>query len=159
MDHAGHYRLLLADFGRAVGAPELVPDEDGYCGFRLDDAVLVQLQLNPHTGDLTLFSALGPIDAGHRAAITERLLNANLFWQGTDGGTLGLDLEGEQVVLARQVPIGQLDGPGFVQAVERFSRACDAWREYLVELPRLLDRADGSGGAAAELQTYGMIRG
>jgi hypothetical protein len=41
------------------------------------NGTLVQLQLNPHTGIVTLFTRLGKVPDQHRAAVNERLLDAN----------------------------------------------------------------------------------
>ena len=95
------YALLLKELGEAVRIPDLAADETGYAGLDID-GMLVQLQLNPHTGIVTLFTQLGKVPDEHRAAVNERLLDANLFWQGTRGATIGADIESHEIVIGKE---------------------------------------------------------
>src|SRR5689334_15401002 len=101
MDHVERYALLLKELGDVVHVPGLAADESGYLGLDINGSV-VQLQLDRHTGTLTLFARLGTVPHGHRAAVNAHLLDANLFWQGTRGATLGADIETHEIVVARQ---------------------------------------------------------
>lgn len=143
MDHAERYGLLLRELGDAVRIPDLAADGTGYAGLDID-GTLVQLQLNPHTGIVTLFARLGRVPDEHRAAINERLLDANLFWQGTRGATIGADVESHEIVIGKEADSAQLDGAGLVALVESFQRTAEAWRGYLADLIASLEAGDAS---------------
>lgn len=157
MDHVERYALLLKELGEAVHIPDLAADETGYAGLDID-GTLVQLQLNPHTGIVTLFTRLGRVPDQHRAAINERLLDANLFWQGTRGATIGADIDTHEIVIEKQADSAHLDGPGLIAVVDNFQRAAEAWRRYLADLVASLQAGDASALGRSALP-FTMIRG
>jgi hypothetical protein len=135
------YALLLKELGEAVRIPDLAADETGYAGLVID-GMLVQLQLNPHTGIVTLFTQLGKVPDEYRAAVNERLLDANLFWQGTRGATIGADIESHEIVIGKGADTTHLDGAGLVALVDSFQRTAEAWRGYLADLVASLEAGD-----------------
>jgi len=143
VDHNEHYALLLQELGEAVHIPGLACDDTGYAGLDID-GMLVQMQLNPHTGIVTLFSRLGTVPEQHRAAVNERLLDANLFWQGTRGATIGVDIETHEIVIGKEADSRHLDGQGLVAVVDGFQRSAEAWRRYLADLMASLEAGDPS---------------
>lgn len=157
MDHEERFALLLKELGDAVHIPNLAVDETGYAGLDID-GTLVQLQLNPHTGIVTLFTRLGKVPDQHRAAVNERLLDANLFWQGTRGATIGADIETHEIVIENETDTSHLDGPGLVAVVDNFERAAEAWRRYLADLVASLEAGDTSSFGRQALP-FMMIRG
>ena len=157
MDHAERYALLLKELGAAVHIPDLAADETGYAGLDID-GTLVQLQLNPHTGIVTLFSRLGKVPDQHRAPVNERLLDANLFWQGTRGATIGADIETHEIVIEKEADSSHLDGAGLIAVVDNFQRAAEAWRRYLADLVASLEAGDASAFGRNALP-FTMIRG
>jgi hypothetical protein len=150
VDHAERYALLLRELGEAVHIPDLAADETGYASLDID-GTLVQLQLNPHTGIVTLFTRLGKVPDQHRAAVNERLLDANLFWQGTRGATIGADIESHEIVIEKEAESAHLDGPGLTALVDNFQRAVEAWRRYLADLAASLEEGDASAFGRSSL--------
>jgi hypothetical protein len=157
VDHSEKYALLLSELGEAVHLPGLEADDSFYAALDID-GTLVQLQLNSHTGIVTMFARLGKVPDEHRAAVNERLLDANLFWQGTRGATIGADIETHEIVIAKEADTAHLDGPGFTGAVDGFQRAAEAWRRYLADLVGSLEAGDASAFGRHVLP-FMMIRG
>lgn len=157
MDHAERFALLLHELGEAVHLPDLVADETGYAGLDIE-GTRIQLQLNAQTGIVTLFARLGTVPDRHRPAVNERLLDANLFWQGTRGATIGADIETHEIVIEKEADGRHLDGRDFVEAVDGFSRAAEAWRRYLADLVASLEAGDASALGRHALP-FMMIRG
>ena len=142
------YALLLKELGEAVRIPDLAADETGYAGLDIS-GMLVHFQLNPHTGIVTVFTQLGKVPDEHRAAVNEWLLDANLFWQGTRGATIGADIENHEIVIEKQVDSAHLDGADLVAFVDSFQRTAEAWRGYLADLVASLEAGDASFGRSA----------
>lgn len=123
---------LLAALGRAVGIEALAWDAEGCCTLRFD-AVVVNLEVDPVSEQLLLYSALGEIPAEGQAELFAHLLEANLFWQDTRGGTLALDRLGHRILLTEAVPL-TLVPERFPDRVERFVETAEAWIEQLAQL-------------------------
>jgi hypothetical protein len=157
VDHVERYALLLKELGEVVHLPDLAADETGYAGLDIN-GTLVQLQLNPHTGIVTLFTRLGQVPDQHRAAVNERLLDANLFWQGTRGATIGVDIETHEIVIEKEADSAHLDGPGLIAVVDGFQRAAEAWRRYLADLVVSLEAGDVTAFGRSALP-FMIIRG
>jgi len=81
-----------------------------------DDLVLYSdIALRPHESDLY---------------ILQRLLEANMLWSGTDGGTIGMHPETGRIGLATRLSVAAPDGTWLVQALYRFSIIAKFWREF-----------------------------
>ncbi|MEO1019673.1 MAG: type III secretion system chaperone [Pseudomonadota bacterium] len=122
------YSELLANFGRSIGLPDLVADEEGYCALSFDE-LAVNLQLDPATRELLIFAHLGEIDDDDPSALYARMLAANSFWQGTGGATLGIEPETQAVFLARTVSVRVLDDAAFEALLEGFIQQAEHWRQ------------------------------
>lgn len=122
-----NYKLLIQELGKAVGLPDLKPDEDNYCCLGFDEKIVTHLQYNAENDVLMLFTQIGTIDENKVTDIYPRLLKANLFWQGTGGATLGVDDETREVMLAYQVPLEVLDFPKLQELLEGFVNTSELW--------------------------------
>lgn len=134
--------LLLAELGRMAGIEGLATNEQGVCILVFAPGTHLNLMADPSTGHVVLWSPLGDLPAGRRAETLELLMRANLFWNGTQGATVGLMPQSDEVVLACRLP---LDGLG----VEALRRAV----ELMVESAEDLVRRIGDAGAAATAAT------
>jgi len=95
-----HINYLLADFGNALGLEGLSLDESGHCCLSFDD-IVVSIESVGDSSLVLLYSGLGilPADAGREVYI--RLLEANYFFHGTAGATIGLDASSREAVITR----------------------------------------------------------
>lgn len=143
---------LLAAFDAGAG---LRTEESGVCILVFDGGVTqVNLLADEGDGSVVLWSPVGAVPEGSRAQAYRRMLVANLFWRETDGGTLGLEPEHEQVVLALRRPLASLDVDGLRHAVELLVERAEALRAELAIVPDG-GRAGMPAGSAAHL----IIRG
>jgi hypothetical protein len=122
-------QTLLAHLAEITGVDRLQFDHDGDAAFSFEGGATVQLKNLPDQDAMIMFCNLGPI-AIETAAATQRMLAANLFWQGTGGSTLGITAAGD-VVLAERLNVASTNPAGFIAAVERLADYADDWQTYL----------------------------
>ncbi len=131
---------LLAAFAGTVGLDECSLDPEGYCHLQFDE-LDVHLQLDDGPGELVLFCRLGGLDGEPRPEVYETLLAANLFWAGTNGGTLSLEPTDGSVYLATKTLVAGLEYPDFESWLGGFVAAADRWTANLATL--------GAGGSVS----------
>jgi len=82
---------LIGDLGRAMGAPSLAPNDDGICLLDVHGRTEVALRCGDNDDELWFFVDVGVPAAGPEMYLY--LLRANLFWRGTQGGTISLSTD------------------------------------------------------------------
>ncbi|MDQ5907966.1 MAG: hypothetical protein QG599_57 [Pseudomonadota bacterium] len=117
---------LLNTFGLTIGIDGLCLDEQGYCCLRFD-ALDTHFQYNQANDNLVLFAQLGKLDEDALADGCTWMMNANLFWAGTNGGTLAVQPGVNLVFLQTRTPIQGMDYPCFERWVGEFVSATDQW--------------------------------
>jgi hypothetical protein len=65
-----------------------------------------------------VWSTIAALPTDKAEATLRALMQANLFWTGTQGATLGLMPDSDNVVLAIRRPVGGVDGEGLRDLVE-----------------------------------------
>lgn len=137
---------LLNTFGLTVGLDGLCLDDQGYCCLRFD-ALDTHLQYDPANDHLVLFAQLGKLDEDALAEGCAWMMNANLFWAGTNGGTLAVQPDVNLVFLQTKTPIQGIDYPRFERWVGEFVSATDQWVANIQKLNA------GETPTAAETET------
>jgi hypothetical protein len=122
------FRVLLHQFGETVGIPDLSPDEDGTCRLKIG-SLETMFKLDHKNEKILLFSIIGNIPADPDIPFFEALLQGNLFWRETFGATLSLDLEGGNVILAREERLQFIDAIQFERFIGDFCAAANSWSE------------------------------
>ena len=130
-----HFKELLLELGTAVGIEGLEPDDEGLCLLEIAGDVFVEIACDEETGNLVLASELGTIPDAMAAAWYPQLLEANAFWVGTGGATLGVHQATGQVVQCYQEPLREMSGEHFVQLFEGFTDAARQWKQRILEDP------------------------
>ena len=125
---------VLCQFGDKIGIQNLKLDEDDNCQLSIDERMLVNVQLDSERGELVLFTVLGQLTDANRLEICETLLEANLFWNGTDGATVGLDRADGLLFLCNKTPLDRLILEHFETLLERFINTTEDWSGALGEL-------------------------
>jgi hypothetical protein len=97
-----NYNNLITGFCRSVGMVDPLINDDGYYSFLLDDNLSVEVQYDFDSKMVSFFLQLGPITSTNRDGVIKDMLDANVLWRGTGGGTLGLDSASGLVTLAYQ---------------------------------------------------------
>lgn len=142
------YENLIRAFGGALGHPELVPDEDGACALTVDGEATLFVQLRDED-TLLLFAEVGRLPTESAA---RELLAANLFGQGTAGGSLGLVAETDMVVFNRSEPLRGLDHTDFAAIMEVFIDLLGHWRKVLPTLGAAAQAAPAASDLAAGMR-------
>ena len=117
---------LLNTFGLTIGIDGLSLDDQGYCCLRFD-ALDTHFQYDPANDRLVLFAQLGALDEDALAEGCVWMMNANLFWAGTNGGTLAVQPGVNQVFLHTKTSIQGMDYPHFERWVGELVSAADQW--------------------------------
>jgi Tir chaperone family protein CesT len=130
---------VIREFGEKIGIPQLAFDDRGFCQLAFDDRTVVQIQANDEAGTCVLFSLVATLEQSDRLPIYESLLQANLFWSGTDGATLGVEPQTGSVFLARQLPQQVMNLPTFETMMESFVSMVEFWAEELARPRQPLD--------------------
>jgi len=125
------FQTVLEDLGGQLGLGPLHFADDYSCSLTFDGRIGVDIDYNADTEEATLFSALGPVPDDRRAAFAEEALEANLFWQGTGGATLGVDAASGQAVLAMRFPTDGLDSRELRERIERLVDVASDWRDRI----------------------------
>ena len=127
---ADAYRQLVAQLFASLelGAPD--EGDEGH-SVVFDGRVAVELRYDEAAQSLVLFSALGTLDDAQRTALAAQFLDANVFWRGTGGATLGVSSSGLAVICERE-PVASLDLPKLRSTLEAFVNRAEMWK-HLVE--------------------------
>ena len=132
---------VLKRFGDDIGLENLALDDNDHCLLSVDDRQTVQIQLDCDRDELVLFTDLGRLGQSNRLEICETLLEANLFWNGTDGATVGLERSEGLLFLSDKTDPSRLDQKSFEAILERFINTTE---ELLAMIRELLDTPSGS---------------
>jgi hypothetical protein len=100
---------LLKQFGTAAGIPGLATEENGVCVLVFDGRTTLYLVVDPRNEHLVMWSTIAALPASKPEAALRALMHANLFWTSTEGATLGLMPDSDDVVLAIRRPVGGVD--------------------------------------------------
>jgi len=109
---------VLTAFCQQTGAHGLLTNEAGVCSLIFDDRMDVNLLADAESEHLIGWTSLGLIDPAGAEGALRALLQANLFWKATGGGTLALVPESDEVLLTLRRPLGSLDVDGLRDVIE-----------------------------------------
>ena len=109
---------LLKQFGTATGVPGLATEDNGVCVLVFDGRTTLYLLVDHTTENLVMWSTIATLPADKAEAALRALMQANLFWTGTQGATLGLMPDSDNVVLAIRRPVDNVDADGLRDLLE-----------------------------------------
>ncbi len=100
------------------------------------DGIAINLKITGCNGQqqLTLYSPLGTVSIEHESLLYRMFLEANLFWSGTGGGTIGVNTETNEAFLAYAIApdtLENLNSDSFIFIVKRFVAFVIDWRQYI----------------------------
>lgn len=124
-----HISILLKELGTLIGLPELCLDEQNYCCLGFDGVIRVHLRYNEGVDEIIFYSDLASFEEGApgNEKLFESLLAANLFWQGTSGGTLSVDAEAKKIYLMSREHVDGMDFQRFQGILENFVNRVEYW--------------------------------
>lgn len=144
---------LLSTLAPILGLPEIsVRQDDPSCLLVIDDFE-ISLRYLPISNVVMLFTVVAPLPGKGRDELYAALLNANTFFQGTQGFTLAAR-EDTGVTLQGVMPLRILDDANIAAWVQNFVNMAEHWQEYCLKFSGGKNRADGS----FPLFQQGMLR-
>jgi hypothetical protein len=133
-------------------------DDDGICRLVFDSGTNIYVVLDAASSDLVVWAPAGILPPEGQAEILRTLMQANLFWGGTHGGTLSLAPDGETVILARRVPLHGLETDELSWAIEQTLADAASFNQGLA-FSSLLSDAPVTAPSFDPRDMAGMIRG
>jgi len=127
---------LLGEFGAEAGISNLATEENGVCILVFNSTLNINLIGDSRTGNLIAWSNVGTLPTERKEAALRTLMQGNLFWRLTDGGTIGLMPDSDSVVLAMPRPLQSLDVPQRHELIESMVLCTEHLRASL-ETPEL----------------------
>ncbi|MGE0331174.1 MAG: type III secretion system chaperone [Ramlibacter sp.] len=122
---------LLAAYSQHAGVPGLKFSADGCARLLFEDAVAIDLEVDPGGDRIQIYSVLGPVPAGPREQLYRRLLEGNLFGSQTGGAALSIDPVQDEVLLCRPYGLDADDAEHLAKVLEEFAGAAAHWRKLL----------------------------
>jgi hypothetical protein len=119
-----HISRLLTDFGNALGLEGLALDENGYCCLRFDD-IVVNIESVGDSSLVLLYSSLGALPAQAGPEVCRRLLEANFFFHGTAGATIGLHGPTGGIAITRVVDAAGMEVLDWEAVIKAFVDAAE----------------------------------
>jgi Tir chaperone protein (CesT) family len=92
------------------------------------------------------FTELGALPESDKLVLLEEMLEANVFFYGTGGATLGT-LPGGKALLSQRGFVAALEAPEFQALLENFVSVAETWKSRLTEQPE--DSLPSFGGIGA----------
>jgi len=109
---------LLAAFSKMTGVPDLTTDDNGVCILVFDGRTRINLVADPASNEVVAWSNLGELPSDKADPMLRTLMRANLFGNGTRGGTLGMMPQDNDVVLSFRRPLETLEVEGLRDLIE-----------------------------------------
>jgi hypothetical protein len=132
---------LLREFGKTLGLDGLTFDEYGYCGLTIDDQV-INIEMDEPSAALLIYAFVGELPEKPDRAFYEMLLEADFFYKGTSGATLGIDRNTRVIMMAYRLPVGGLQLHRFLRVVENFTNMMELWHEKITGFYSPIDVGD-----------------
>ena len=121
------FTSLLSALAPALGLPEItVREDDPSCLLVIDDFE-VSLRWLPGSDQVMMFTVVAPLPEENREKLYAALLDADTFFHGTQGFTLGAR-EDTGVTLQGVMPMRMLDGSNVTAWVQNFVNVAEEWQ-------------------------------
>lgn len=126
------YQHLLENYARLMEiepASELTAVQEVQVA---DLSIGFNVEGDAENGSIMLFTSLGlPAPEVPRERLMQLMLEANAFWVGTGGCTLGLQAHTGAVLVCARAPLALCDAPALAVVVEAFAEVALLWREIV----------------------------
>ena len=141
--------VLLQEFGRSMGIPDLVLDEQDGCALMFDETGLM-LSYRREANRLCVYTDIGLLKRATPALLL-KLLSANALHQAVGDGVIGVSPdEGRKalvIVYSQLLDVAVLTLPRLDESLRGFVETAEAWQTQLAEYVQGLD-------AEGEAQEY-----
>ena len=126
---------LLSHLGKELGIDQLTVDEFGMCCLEIEAGVNVDIDFQPADDRVMFGSVVGRFSDATAADWYRQLMEANAFFVGTGGATLGVIRPENTVVLCFRHSLANLSGEHFLTLFNDFVEIGMQWRDRLLETP------------------------
>ena len=126
---------LLAALAQELGLEGLEFDDDGMCMLQGENGMSLALLAQDSGQSMTLAAGIYPLQDATRVALCEKLLKMNFLLLETQGSTLSIDEEGQEVVVCRQLTLEGVAPEDFVDQILDFLLLSGHLREQLMQMP------------------------
>ncbi|MDR0647043.1 MAG: type III secretion system chaperone [Puniceicoccales bacterium] len=117
---------------------------------QLDNGCCIALEVDIKTGDIIFSSELAVVEKTYVPQIALLLLQANLFWVGTNGGTLGFDKGTSTASLLDRIP-ANADLQTFETRLTTFLETVISWSAALEQLQQNEPLASSANAIESDL--------
>ncbi len=138
-----HYRRILATAAEQLGFAEVKPDPEGICTLQFEDT-FVNLSCREESSQLSMVIPVAEVQGECPREVMELLLDAQLFFKDTRGGTFAFDKENGWVLLQLNLMVDAIDENMLYNAVENM---LDVARRFAESVNAIL--AGGSADSSA----------
>lgn len=121
-------RPLVQDLGRLVGIPDLALDGAGDCVLTVDGDLTLELSFIDGEDRLVVAAPLATLDEEAPPGLLTALLDANVFWRGTGGSTIGVDRNTRTVLLMTSLPAAGLTAGALESRLGEIVAVAQGWR-------------------------------
>lgn len=135
---------LLKMLGAEVGIDALAADGNNSCSMSFDD-IVVNMECMEESSTLFMYSAVGRVSEESKYVIMEELLDANCFFKGTQGASLGIDKASGIVMLQYQSPLATLEYCAFRKILNNFIAVSELYKRKIdsLSIVKAVDDAEG----------------
>lgn len=124
------YTALLRDFAAHVGLdPGILAETQEVVMAGI--AIGLAFEGDEHHGDLLYFADLGAPSPERALPVYKALLEANHFWVGTSGATLGLQPDTGRVICCGSMGVAGADGADLAVRLDAFIDTLLFWQQYV----------------------------
>ncbi len=122
---------IIAELGKQMGLDNVKLDENGLCRLVFDKNYIVDIEEAEDKKTVHIYSAIGIIPLEGKEALYTKILEANLFGQGTGGATFAIDPNLSEVILFKSLNIEKTDYQDFANELEEFVNWVATWTEKI----------------------------
>ncbi len=152
------FKTLLELLSKTLKLDGLVLDDSGQVFLLFDNVLLIRMVYEADRSMIHFSSKIAELedleDPQLRVDLIQEMLEANLFWAGTQGATLSVDGITEYAMLRAEEPLNALEYERFEKMIESFVNAVEFWGQHVESLkngtgtPKLSQQQDAAGGKA-----------
>ncbi|MDR0444928.1 MAG: type III secretion system chaperone [Puniceicoccales bacterium] len=125
---------LLARLKHSLCLDSLFLDEKDHCILLFDDKVILNMELDEERSQFIIYAYLGMVPFNNKENVYELLLQANFFWQETQGATLALDGQTQTLVLLHSFDIPFRQPENFEEDLASFVETAERWIQKLSDI-------------------------
>jgi hypothetical protein len=149
------FKTLLELLSKTLKLDGLVLDDSGQVFLLFDNVLLIRMVYEADRSMIHFSSKIAELedleDPQLRVDLIQEMLEANLFWAGTQGATLSVDGITEYAMLRAEEPLNALEYERFEKMIENFVNAVEFWGQHVesmkngTSVPKLSQQQDATG--------------